>query len=274
VHRDYFLRQSVYVELREGRVEVSSPGGFIGGVSSENILRHAPVRRNPLLADVLEMAGFVNRAGMGVDRIYEELLRIGKGPPRYQADETTVRLVLPTKTHAAFARFIAEETRQGRSFELDDLILLRAIADRGELDRWSAAQHLQCTQEEGAERLASLRERGYVVPRGRGRGTGYQLARPFSDLVRGRLATDDGIPLNHEAVRLKIQAVLAERGRLTNAEVRRLSGFSRTQTLRLMRALREEGLVMFTGRGRAAHYVPGKKLSRSPGRYPGKRSSS
>ncbi len=176
VHRDYFLRQSVYVELRRGRVEISNPGGFIGGVSPDNILRHAPVRRNPLLADVLEIAGFVNRAGMGVDRIYEELLRMGKGPPRYEADETTVRLVLPTQTHAAFARFVAEKTRQGSSFELDDLILLRAITDRGELDRWSAAQHLQSTQEDAAERLVSLRERGYIVPRGRGRSTSYQIA--------------------------------------------------------------------------------------------------
>src|SRR5437867_9637041 len=86
-----------------------------------------------------------------------------------------------------------------------------------------------------------------------------QLARAFSDLVRGRLVTDDRMPLNDEAVRLRIQAVLAERGRLTNAEVRRLSGYSRTQTLRLMRALQEEELVAFKGRGRAAHYVPGNK---------------
>jgi ATP-dependent DNA helicase RecG len=260
VHRDYYLRQSIYVELRPDRVEISSPGGFIGGISAENILRHPPVRRNPLLADALEAAGFVNRAGMGVDRIYEELLRMGKGLPRYQADETTVRLILPTKTHESFARFVAEETRKGRPLELDDLILLRVAADRGELDRWSAAERLQCVQEEAAERLMSLRERGYLVPRGRGRGTAYQFARGFSDLVRGRLATDDGIPFDQEAVRLRIQAILSERGRLTNAEVRRLSGYSRIQALRLMRRLQDEDLVSFVGLGRSAHYQPGPKL--------------
>ena len=262
VHRDYFLNQSVYVELRPGRVEISSPGGFIGGVSPKNILRHSPVRRNPLLADVLEVAGFVHRAGMGVDRIYEDLLRLGKGLPRYEADETSVRLMLPTRTHEPFARFVADETRQGRTLELDDLILLRAVADRGDLDRWSAAEYLQRAQDDAAELLVALRERGFLVPRGRGRGTSYRLARAFSDLVRGRLTTDDELPLNGEAVRLRIHAVLAVRGKLTNAEVRRISGYSRAQALRLMRSLQAEGIVEITGRGRAAHYRRGPQLGK------------
>jgi ATP-dependent DNA helicase RecG len=220
-----------------------------------------------LLADALEMAGLVNRAGTGVDRIYDELLRMGKALPRYESDETTVRLILPTQTNPGFARLVAEETRAGRSLELDDLILLRAVTDRGELDRWCAAEYLQRTQEEAAERLVRLRERDYLVPRGRGRGTSYQLSRAFSDLLRGRLATDDGISFDHEAVRLRVQAVLADRGRLTNAEVRRLSGYSRTEVLRLMRRLQEDGFATLVGRGRAAHFTPGTKLVRR-GRAP------
>jgi ATP-dependent DNA helicase RecG len=274
VHRDYFLRQSVFVEIRPGRVEVSSPGGFIGGVTPANALRHPPVRRNPLLADVLESAGLVNRAGMGVDRIYEELLRLGKSLPRYEADEGSVRLILPTESHAPFARFVAEETRQGRALDLDDLILLRASVERAQLDRWAAAEVMQADENEASERLVSLRERGYLTPRGRGRGTVYQLARAFSDLLRGRTATDDSLPLDHDAVRLRILAVLRERKRLTNAEVRHVSGYSRTDALRLMRELRAEGLVQFVGRGRAAHYVlasktpAGRQRSRKSPRKP------
>jgi ATP-dependent DNA helicase RecG len=50
VHRDYFLHQSIHMSLADDRIEITSPGGFIGGVTAENILRHPPVRRNPLLA--------------------------------------------------------------------------------------------------------------------------------------------------------------------------------------------------------------------------------
>jgi DNA-binding IclR family transcriptional regulator len=58
-----------------------------------------------------------------------------------------------------------------------------------------------------------------------------------------------------------VQAVLAERGTITNAEVRRLSGYSRTEVVRLMRSLVEEETAILRGRGRAARYEPGRKLA-------------
>ena len=261
VHRDYFLNQSVYVELRPGRVEVASPGGFIGGVRPENILRHPPVRRNPLLADALQAAGYVNRAGMGVDRIYEELLRLGKPLPAYETDISYVRLILKTRSHAPFARFVAEESRHGHSLDLDELLVLRGVADRTRLDRWSAARTLQTEDEtEAARRLAALKGRGYLVPHGRGKGTSYGLARGLSALLRTRAGGDEGPDPDPEAVRLRVEAVLAERGRLTNADVRRMCGYSRAEVVRLMRSLREQGLARVEGRGRGAHYVPGPEL--------------
>jgi ATP-dependent DNA helicase RecG len=171
-----------------------------------------------------------------------------------------VRLTLPTRTHPEFARFVAQERKDRRELELDDLILLRGVTERGALDRWAAASLLQLPEEEAADRLASLRGRGYLLAQGRGRGTAYRLARHLSDLLRGRALTDGELSLDDEAVRLRVEAILAERERLTNAEVRRISGYSRTQVLRLMQALREEGRVDVRGRGRGAHYVPGPKL--------------
>lgn len=260
VHRDYFLRQSVQIEAHRDRVTIVSPGGFIGGVTPANVLRHPPVRRNGLLADVLQTVGFVNRAGLGVDRIFEEMLRLGKPSPRYEGDESHVRLSVFIRTHLPFARFVAEETRAGRKLDLDDLILLRGLTDRGSLDRWSATDALQLTEEDAAERLVSLRERGYLTPQGRGRGTAYRLQRRFSDLLRGTAETDRDLPLEGEAVRLRLQAVLAERGRLTNTDIRRISGYSRREVLRLVADLRKQGVLELEGRGRGAHYRPGPKL--------------
>jgi ATP-dependent DNA helicase RecG len=264
VHRDYFLQQSVQIEVHADRVVVSSPGGFIGGVTPANVLRHPPVRRNRLLAEVLQTIGLVNRAGLGVDRIYEELLRHGKACPRYEADESHVRLVLPTRTHLPFAAFVAEETTAGRRLDLDDLLLLRSITERGSLDRWSASAALQCAEEDAAEKLVSLRERGLLVPQGRGRGTAYRLERRLSDRLRGAIETDRDAPLDDEAVRLRVLAVLRERGRLTNADIRRLSGYSRMEVLRLVRGLQSEGALELVGRGRGAHYRPGPAPAERP----------
>ena len=198
----------------------------------------------------------VNRAGLGVDRIYEELLAMGKDLPRYDADESHVRLILPTRTHADFARFIHEAQHDGGDLSLDDLIVLRVLTRRRTVDRWSAAQSLQLPQEEAAARLVSLRERGYLAVEGRGQGTAYKLARRHTHLIRDAAITDDDIWADEESVRLRLIALLSERDRLTNTEIRRISRYSRTQVLKLMRSMRDDGLVEVRGRGRAAHYVP------------------
>ena len=206
VHRDYFLHQSIHLTLHDGRAEITSPGGFTGGVTARNVLRHPPARRrNPLLADVLQAIGLVNRAGLGVDRIYEELLLLGKDLPRYDADESHVRLVLPTRTHAHFVRFVHEVRRGGGVFGLDDLILLAGSRDAG---HWTAAELLQLPEGEAAARLVSLRERGYLAARGRGRGTVYRLAPRHAGLVNAAVPTEDDVRVDEESVRLRLIALV------------------------------------------------------------------
>jgi ATP-dependent DNA helicase RecG len=255
-HRDYFQRQGVQVALYRDRLEITSPGGFVAGITPDNILRHPPVHRNELLARALHSVGLVNRVGLGVDRIYDVLLRLGKDTPRYIADETHVKLVVPLETHAGFALFVAQEERRGRPLDLDDLLLLRALVRTSLLDRWRAAQVLQLNEEEAADRLARLRQLGYLVVRGRGRGASYSLRRDLGDRLRGRAAVDAEFPLEEEAVRLRILALLKERGQLTNAEIRRFSGFNRNQVYRLIKSLEAKGKVDFVGKGRPAHIVP------------------
>jgi len=254
-HRDYFLRQGVQVALFRDRLEVISPGGFLGEITPENVLRHPPVHRNELLARAFQSIGLVNRVGLGVDRMYEGLLRLGKDIPRYSADEAHVRLVIPLQTHDGFALFVATERRQGRNLELDDLILLRALVRTSSLDRWSAAQVLQLSESEAAERLVRLREAGYLVVRGRGRGASYDLKRGLAERFRGRTTVDADFPLEREGVKLRILALLRERGRLTNAEIRRFSGFGRVQVYRILKELEGERKIRFAGKGRGGHIL-------------------
>lgn len=257
-HRDYFLRQGITVALYKDRVEVTSPGGFVGGISPENILRHPPIHRNELLARVLQTIGLVNRVGLGVDRMFEGLLRLGKGVPLYSADESYVRVTLPLTTRGGFAVFVARETRAGHALDLDELLIFHAFLTTSVLDRWTVALVLQVDPDQGAARLAALRERGYLVVRGRGRSSTYSLRRDLSDLLRGRDATDAELALEEEGAKMRMLAVLRERGRLTNTEARRLTGFTRVQVYRLLKALESESEVQFMGRGRSAYVIPTK----------------
>jgi ATP-dependent DNA helicase RecG len=261
-HRDYFLRQGIIVALQKDHVQITSPGGFLGGIAPTNILRHPPVHRNELLARSLRELGLANRAGLGVDRIFEGLLRAGARPPTYRADQVSVSVSLPLGGNDEFAAWIVEYEKSSDPLNLNDLIVLRRLIDIGSIDRWSASEHLQLDESDAAAHLAEMRQRDLIVAHGRGRATTYGLPRPLSERLRGRGITDADHPLETEGVRLKILDLLRERGRLTNAEIRDFSGYSREQVLAVEKAMESEGLIELRGYGRGAHIVPTGSASR------------
>lgn len=63
------------------RIEISNPGGFIGGISPDNILHHAPVARNPHFVEALTRLRLVNRGNFGIGRMFKAMLVEGKEPP-------------------------------------------------------------------------------------------------------------------------------------------------------------------------------------------------
>ena len=76
-HRDYRLPGSVFVRQFPRRLEVVSPGGFPLGITIENILwRQAP--RNRRIAEAFPRCGLVERAGQGMNRMFEECIRESK----------------------------------------------------------------------------------------------------------------------------------------------------------------------------------------------------
>ena len=122
-----------------------------------------------------------------------------------------------------------------------------------ELDRWTAADCLQIAEAAAADRLVSLRERGYLVPSGRGRGTRYRLAGRLARLGRRPEAGADA------AMREQILELLSARGAITNTDVRRLTGASRVRALQLLQGLVADGLLRMTGNRGGARYVAGPR---------------
>ena len=71
-HRNYSILGTVSVQVAVGQgLTVSSPGGFIDGVSLQNLLTVQPHGRNPALADILKRTGLAEKTGRGIDRIFE-----------------------------------------------------------------------------------------------------------------------------------------------------------------------------------------------------------
>jgi ATP-dependent DNA helicase RecG len=82
VHRDWMQHDPVEVTWtdEDSALQVISPGGFTGGVTAANVLtrRHA---RYPALADLCRALHLVEKQGLGVDRMYRDMIVLGHRPP-------------------------------------------------------------------------------------------------------------------------------------------------------------------------------------------------
>mgnify|MGYP001085031924 CR=1 FL=1 len=81
-HRDYRLAGSVFISQYPRRITAVSPGGLPPGVTPQNIFaKQFP--RNRRIAEAFAKCGLVERAGQGMNRIFEECIKESKGRPDF-----------------------------------------------------------------------------------------------------------------------------------------------------------------------------------------------
>lgn len=175
-HRDYCSRDAVHVHLYPDRLDILNPGGLPGGITPENILRHQPKRRNPLLAEVLARLGLIEQAGVGVDKMFGLMLRHGKEPPEYTTYPDAVEVSLHSMGFdAEFVRFVARKQEELQTLSLDMLIVLSVLAREGEATRKTLARALQLAEDRTPRLLRQMEDIGLIERAGVGRGIAYLL---------------------------------------------------------------------------------------------------
>ena len=101
-HRDYLINGSeVHIDIYDDRLEIYSPGGMPDG---SNIQERDPVtvpstRRNPVLADVFNRLGYMERKGSGFEKIisgYEFQVNYSKEKkPFFLSDRYQFTVIMP-----------------------------------------------------------------------------------------------------------------------------------------------------------------------------------
>ena len=262
VHRDYRVLGTVYVRIdpEAGGLVISNPGGFVEGVTLENLLVVEPRPRNPILADVFKRLGLVERTGRGIDRIFREVLGLGRRPPDYSGStEDMVKVVLPGgKADLNFVRLILEvQDRHRRTLGWPHLLVLRQAADEGELSVPEVARLIQ-QGEEGARRLVEeLVEMGLLEAKGSKKGRVYhlsawvfkQLGRPTAYVHRRGI----------EGVRQEelVMQMAYKYGKVTRGDVLQLfPNLTEDQAFRLLQKLVQSGRLRPKGSKRGRYYEP------------------
>ena len=260
-HVDLRIGGPVMVKLYPTHLEISNNGGFIAGITPENILHHQPAARNPLLVEALTRLRLVNRSNLGIGRMFHSLLWEGKEPPAIREIGESVLVSFPKRElNAAFRLFVAKESRNGRSLGLDELLLLQYLLQHPEVDTATAAALCQRSDAEIRERLATMEGLGYIEHGGAGRGA-YWCIHP---VLYSRLADNEQAEnrrrIDWEAAKTRVLSILMDRAKrnepgLSNKEIRQITYFDRGQAYRLMQELLAENhQVVQVGQKRWTRY--------------------
>lgn len=178
-HRDYTMLGTVRVLIDDEGMTISSPGGFIDGVTLENLLTVEPHGKNPALADALKRIGLAEKTGRGIDRIYEGSIIYGRPWPDYsESTSTNVRLFIQrAKADDTFTKFIADEqNRLGKPLSIYALMILSLLKNEKRLtiERIAEMTHLAEGKLLGA--IENLIEDGLVEGVGSGKSRSYILS--------------------------------------------------------------------------------------------------
>ncbi len=240
------------VKLYPDRLEIANPGGFVGGVTPDNILHHTSAPRYPALFTALARIRLANAANLGVPRVFYDFLREGKEPPSYWATGSTVRVTL--KGQDARPEFI-ELVHRYPDLTMEHLLVLRHLTQEARLSAQQAAQLSQRPLEDARTILDELGAKWRLVEAaGSGRGRRFSLSSEAIDLLAAALAYFTRGRLRSRIARARVLAALAE-GPLSNADVRQLTHMGRDQVVWLMKRLEREGLVTLDRKGRSSQWI-------------------
>lgn len=260
VHRDYTRLGATHVRWSDDTLTISSPGGFVEGVTLDNLLVVEPRPRNPSLADAFKRLGLAERTGRGVDLIYQGLLRYGRPAPDYsRSDRTgvTVRFSAGPANLGFLKLVLEQENRTQSRLPVETLLTLSALREQRRVEIAFIAHAMQRPPEEARAVLERLVEAGLVQPLGQGRGRSYTLS-PAVYRSLGEAAgyvRQAGFDKAQQTEMVK--RYVREHGSIQRKDVAELCRLSDRQARHLLEKLIAEGTLRLVGQGRAARYETG-----------------
>jgi ATP-dependent DNA helicase RecG len=259
VHRSYETNGTVDVEHSPEALTITSPGGLVSGVTPENILTHPSTPRNRLLMESVSLLGIAERTGQGIDRVYRELLRVGKAPVVFHDSGILVSAVVEgARGDESFARFVASLEPPLQN-DIEVLLVVRTLCARPTVTAPMVAKRIQRSLVEADRLLHRLTEGDHPLL-ARTKRASYRL-RPEQRAALGRAVsyrTSDAGEFDD-----KVADHIAEFGVITNRTLQRMFDMTVFAARDLLRDLQTRGIVVKLSdatSGPGVQYGPGPNL--------------
>ncbi|MFC2062195.1 ATP-binding protein [Elusimicrobiota bacterium] len=170
IHRDYSIRgTSIYVCVYDDRVEVENPGGLLVGVKKQDFDKSS-IRRNPIIADLFNRMGKVERMGSGIKNMRNFMDDAGLKEPEFDID-SFFRVIFHRDPRYSLKRTVLEdkETREETRIKSSDKgseessdKILELIRVNNSITAKVISNNIGITQRAVEKQLAKLKKEGYL----------------------------------------------------------------------------------------------------------------
>lgn len=257
-HRDYATLGRVRVLVDNEGLTIANPGGFIEGVTVDNLLTVEPHGRNECLMSALKRIGLAEKTGRGVDRIFEGSLYYGRPLPDYTGSTATYVKVFIARSapDKPFMQMIQDEqARSGRALSLRSLLVLDALKNQRRLTASQLAQQLNFTETMARSTLETLVEIGLVEAWGNSPRS-YILSKNVyrcSGKEKSFVLQTDIDKVRYPELVMKLAR--EQGGKIATRDVENLLHINRKQAYRLLQKLVAKEELMAAGQGSKSHYL-------------------
>lgn len=272
IHRDWHQAEPVRVTWiqEDSTLVVTSPGGFVDGVTPENALTRQRAR-HPALADAFRALRLVEKQGMGIDRMTREMVVLGHRPPLLEQLETpAVRVRLRGGAPALPVLDVVSRIRpRVRQADVRVALILYTLLHRPFVTETALQPILQRSIDECADALAAAAEcrvdgRPLIV----GVKDMWMLSPTVLEVVEHR-ADREFAGLRGRGIlwyrrpdepRVVVDHWLETHERITSGDYATMTGYTQQTALSHLDRLVDAGhLERGEGRGRNAHFRAGRR---------------
>ncbi len=239
VHRDYTMHSGIQIQVFSTELRVTSAGGFLEGISINNLLSTPPTPRNRRLSEAMMKLKFVETSGRGIDIIYYSQARYGRPAPDYSAsnqNSVIVRLVGGT-ANIEFCQYIMSLG----SPSLFEMLILNALFYQRSMNIKEICELIQTTETIAKQIVSGLLQKDWIELLDEHNPIYFLKGTLKSTALRVTKS-------NQNEIKEKIIELLSQNKYISRNEIAKLLSLTTNQVYRLLSSLQKEGIVKIDGK--------------------------
>lgn len=171
VHREYSFRASTFISLYADRLEFTSIGGLVSGVTLKDVTMGISVCRNTKLANVFYRLELIEAYGTGLIKIMDAYEGTGM-TPQIETSDNAFKVILPN-LNATPEPEKPIQARTGKDTLEEKIIAL--TKEQGAVTRKEVEILFGIRQSSCGRLLKKMIENGLLIQDGKGKNTRYCL---------------------------------------------------------------------------------------------------